>query len=421
MYGLVDMNCFYVSCERLFRPDLHNKPVIVASNNDGCAVARSPEAKVIGIKMGDPLFKIQGLIKRYGVTVFSSNYTLYAIISNRVMATLEQFSPSVEVYSIDEAFLDLSDMSFVDSLKSYGMDIKLKIAKECGIPACVGIAPTKTLAKLANHAAKQYKKTGGVVEINSEKIRERLLKCMPLDEVWGVGRRLNKQLQAFGVQTAYDLATMPKKFIRQQFSVVLERTVRELNGEPCIALEEHPPAKQQIVCSRSFSKKVTDKGELAESISCYMSRAAEKLRQQHSRAQLVNVFIRTSPFADVPQYSCGASFPLPHPSCDTRVLVKVAKSILDGIYEPGYLYAKAGVMLSDISESSYDQADLFTPEIDNEKSKKLMETVDAINRRFPKALYLASNGGQQGWQMARQHLSPNYMTEFSEVPTVQLY
>ncbi|WP_163836732.1 Y-family DNA polymerase [Spartinivicinus ruber] len=420
MYALTDMNCFYVSCERLFRPDLAGKPVVVLSNNDGCCVARSPEAKALGIKMGEPVFKLQGLIKRHGITVFSSNYASYANISNRVMAVLEQLCPTVEVYSIDEAFLDLTDMACEASLKGYGFKVKQAIAQYCGIPACVGIAPTKTLAKLANHAAKQYPKTGGVVDVCSKKVQTRLLQCMPVDEVWGVGRRLNQKLRAMGINTAYDLANYPEKLLRQHFSVVLERTARELNGESCIALEEHPPAKQQIVCSRSFSKRVHKLEELAESISCYMTRAAEKLRQQQSRAQLINVFIRTSPFADTPQYSCGASLPLPHPTSDTRVLVKAAKMGLEAIYQPGFAYAKAGVMLSDISVSSFDQADLFTPEIDTQKSQHLMKTIDQINRRFPKALFLASNGTQRGWQMARHHLSPDYLTSWSDLPKARL-
>lgn len=420
MYALTDMNCFYVSCERLFRPGLAGKPVIVLSNNDGCCVARSPEAKALGVKMGEPVFKLQGLIRRYGITVFSSNYAVYANISNRVMSVLEQLCPTVEVYSVDEAFLSLSDMACERSLKDYGFKIKQAVAQNCGIPSSVGIAPTKTLAKLANHAAKQYPKTGGVVDASTKQVQIRLLKCMPIDEVWGVGRRLNKHLRAMGVTTAYELANYPEKLIRQHFSVVLERTVRELNGEPCIPLEEQAPPKQQIVCSRSFSKRIFKLEELSESISSYMTRASEKLRHQHSRAQLVNVFIRTSPFSNTPQYSCGASLPLPHPTCDTRVLVKAAKAGLNAIYQPGFAYAKAGVMLSDIFESTYDQTDLFSPAIDTVKSQQLMKTVDKINRRFPKGLVLASSGFQQSWQMARSHLSPDYLTAWSDLPPVKL-
>ncbi|WP_282960971.1 Y-family DNA polymerase [Vibrio alginolyticus] len=293
VFALVDCNNFYASCEKLFRPDLKDTPVVVLSNNDGCVVARSREAKLLGIKMGVPVFQIKAEMQRHGILAFSSNYALYADLSSRVMRTLEEMAPRVEVYSIDEAFLDLTGIESALSLVEFGQQVRERIGHWIGITVCVGIAPTKTLAKLANHAAKKYPATQGVVDLTNPDRQRRLLALVPVDDVWGVGRRLSKRLNALGITTALDLANASPRAIRDQFSVVLERTVRELNGDSCIELEEIPPAKKQIVCSRSFGVKVTHFELLREAVCEYATRATEKLRKEQQQAKVLTVFIRT--------------------------------------------------------------------------------------------------------------------------------
>ncbi len=293
MLALVDCNNFYVSCERLFRPDLWNRPVAVLSNNDGCIVARSQEVKALGIKMATPLHQVQHLIRKHQVTLFSSNYPLYADLSNRVSQCLEMFTPHLEVYSIDESFLDLTDVT--NDITAYGQTIKHKVFQMTGIPVSVGIAPTKTLAKLANYAAKKWPQTGGVLDLSDPHRVERLLRKVEVDEVWGIGGRTAQRLHIMGVNTAYDLAQQPAERIQAQFNIVIARTVMELNGTPCLSLQEITPPKQQIVCSRSFKKRLTDYQELANALSCFCNRAAEKLRQQNSVVGSVTVSIRTNP------------------------------------------------------------------------------------------------------------------------------
>lgn len=348
--ALIDVNNFYVSCERVFNPKLNGKPVVVLSNNDGCAVARSNEVKALGISMGAPWFKMKDLAKQHGIIALSSNYALYADMSNRVMSILRQFSPDQEIYSIDESFLDLTSFQSRDLIQ-YGQEMKQRILQWTGLPVCVGIGATKTLAKLANHCAKKRPEFRGVCHFNAMPDHEldALLAQIPVGEVWGVGGKLAPRLTALGIKTVYDLKYANQKILRREFSVVMEKTIRELNGHVCIELEEAPPPKQQILSSRSFGTPVRDYNSLAESITLYISRAAEKLRRQQSLAGSVYVYIRTSPFKpDDPFYSNGMTIPLPSPTDDTRQLANIALWALRQLYKPNYNYAKAGIMLTEL-------------------------------------------------------------------------
>ncbi len=420
VFALVDCNNFYASCEKLFRPDLKDTPVVVLSNNDGCVVARSREAKLLGIKMGVPVFQIKAEMQRHGILAFSSNYALYADLSSRVMRTLEEMAPRVEVYSIDEAFLDLTGIESAISLVEFGQQVRERIGHWIGITVCVGIAPTKTLAKLANHAAKKYPATQGVVDLTNPDRQRRLLALVPVDDVWGVGRRLSKRLNALGITTALDLANASPRAIRDQFSVVLERTVRELNGESCIELEEIPPTKKQIVCSRSFGVKVTQFELLREAVCEYATRATEKLRKEQQQAKVLTVFIRTSPFKDnEPQYSNSASGELLIPSCDTRDFIELANHLLKRIWKDGFRYAKAGVMLSDFYDPGMFQPGLFDDVSTRSNSQQLMSVLDTINQSGAGKVFFAGQGTKKDWSMKREHLSPAYTTRWDQLPRVK--
>lgn len=418
VFALVDCNNFYASCEKLFRPDLTDKPVVVLSNNDGCVVARSKEAKKLGIKMGVPVFQVRELMQKQGVVAFSSNYALYADMSQRVMSTLESLAPRVEVYSIDESFLDLTGVAFSQSLTDFGLQVRKVVHKWTGITVCVGIAPSKTLAKLANHAAKTWPKTGGVVDL-TDKVRQRkLLALLPVDEVWGIGGKLTKRLQQLGINTALQLADADPEYIRQQFSVVVERTVRELNGESCIALEEMAPTKKQIVSSRAFGERITDKQQMREAISEYISRACKKLRQEQQTAKHLTVFLRTSPFSDKDApYSASKSIELDTPTSDTRIFLNHAMKLLDGLWLNGYRYAKAGVMLADFYDPGVYQPSLFDePIVQKDTDQKLMQLIDTLNAKQGKTLWFASQGTKQEWSMKRELLSPAYTTNWQDLP-----
>lgn len=419
--ALIDVNNFYVSCERVFNPKLNNKPVVVLSNNDGCAVARSNEVKALGVAMGAPWFKLKDLAKQYGIIGLSSNYALYADMSNRVMSILREYSPDQEVYSIDESFLDLTGFQSRD-LTRYGQHMRKRILKWTGLPVCVGIGSTKTLSKLANHCAKKRQGFNGVCNFNTMDSHELdlLLAEIEVGEIWGVGRKLAPKLEALGFKSVLDLKRASPERLRQQFSVVLEKTIRELNGTVCIELEEMAPAKKQIISSRSFGQQVRDYVSLAESITLYMSRAAEKLRKQQSFAGSVYVYIRTSLFRpDDPFYSNGMTIPLPSPTDDTRQLVNVALWGLKLIYKPNYNYAKAGVMLSEIVPARGVQADLFSQAQASPKSTALMSTMDNINRKMGKeSIKLASEGFRRPWKMKQGNRSPGYTTRWEDVPRV---
>lgn len=420
VFALVDCNNFYASCEKLFRPDLINLPVVVLSNNDGCVVARSKEAKALGIKMGVPVFQIQDEIRQHNIKVFSSNYALYADLSSRVMRTLESMVPKIEVYSIDEAFLDLSGLESVVPLLEFGQNIKSIISKLIGLSVCVGIAPTKTLAKLANNAAKKYQATGGVVDLTSVVRQQKLLAITPVGDVWGVGRKLTKRLEIIGINTALDLAQCSPATIRNLFSIVLERTVRELNGESCLDLEDAPPTKQQIICSRSFGKKIVDIEHMHEAIAQYTARGCEKLRQEKQQAKVLTIFVQTSPFKSGQEvYSNSATGELILPSNDTRDLNKLAMQLLKRIWRDGYSYNKGGVMLSDFYGQNTYQPGLFDEVIKRPNSEKLMAVLDEINQSGLGRVFLARQGMNNKWSMKREHLSPAYTTRWADIPKVR--
>lgn len=418
---LIDVNNFYVSCERVFNPKLIGKPVVVLSNNDGCAVARSNEAKALGVPMGAPWFKLKDLAKQHGIIALSSNYALYADMSNRVMSILREYSPDQEVYSIDESFLDLTGFQSRDLIK-YGQHMRRRILKWTGLPVCVGIGATKTLAKLANHCAKKRPQFSGVCNFNTmtDSELDTLFAEIEVGEIWGVGRKLAPKLEALGFNTVLDLKQANPERLRQQFSVMMEKTIRELNGTVCIELEEVAPSKKQILSSRSFGQPVRDYNSLAESITLYMSRAAEKLRKQRSYAGSVYVYIRTSPFKpDDPFYSNGLTIPLSSPTDDSRRLVQVALWCLKHIYKPNYNYAKAGVMLSELVPAEGAQTDMFSRIQSSLKSDELMATMDKINRKMGKeSIKLASEGFKGPWKMRQQNKSQNFTTQWSDLPLV---
>lgn len=421
LIALVDCNNFYVSCERVFRPDLVNKPVAVLSNNDGCIVSRSQEVKDLGIKMAVPVHQIQHLINRHRIQLFSSNYTLYADMSNRVMQCLDAYAPLVEVYSIDESFLDLTGVCQQSSI-AYGQTIKESIVRMTGIPVCVGMGPTKTLAKLANYAAKKWKKTNGVVDLSDPIRRDKLMRLVPVNEVWGIGRQTTKRLALIGVNTAYDLAVQPVEAIQAQFNIVVARTVMELNGTTCLSLEDITHDKQQIVCSRSFKRRLTAYHELAEALASFCSRAAEKLRKQHSVTGSITVFIRTNPYnPNEPQYQRSIHTLLHQSTSDSRQIIAIAKRLLKDIYKVGYRYQKCGVQLGHIKAASMpSQIDLFDLAEQNNKNKsnELMATIDKINCRFSNGITLSIN---TGWQRPVEHLSQHYTTSWDEIVGVRCY
>ena len=419
--ALIDVNNFYVSCERVFNPNLVGKPVVVLSNNDGCAVARSNEVKALGVAMGAPWFKLKDLVKQHGIIGLSSNYALYADMSNRVMSILREYSPDQEVYSIDESFLDLTGFQSRDLIR-YGQHMRKRIMKWTGLPVCVGIGSTKTLAKLANHCAKKQPIFNSVCNFNTMSALElsNTFNQVEVGSVWGVGRKLAPKLQALGINTVLDLKNANPERMRQQFSVVMEKTIRELNGTVCMELEDISPAKKQIISSRSFGQSVSDYNSLAQSITLYMSTAAEKLRRQHSYAGSVHVHIRTSPFKpDDPFYSNGITIPVSSPTDDTRRLVNVALVALKLIYKPNYNYAKAGVMLSEIVSIEGVQTDLFSTVQPSPKSSALMTAMDSINRKMGKeSIKLASEGFARPWKMKQGNKSPSYTTKWGEIPVI---
>lgn len=422
MFALVDVNSFYASCETAFRPDLWGKPVVVLSNNDGCVIARSAEAKQLGIAMGEPYFKQKELFRRHRVNVFSSNYELYADMSNRVMAILEALSPRVEVYSIDESFCDLSGVRNCRDLTDFGREIRASVAQQTGLVVGVGIAQTKTLAKLANHAAKKWQRqTGGVVDLSSRERQRKLMAALPVDEVWGVGRRISKKLEGMGVNTVLKLADMPAWVIRKNFNVVLERTVRELRGEPCLELEEFAPTKQEIVCSRSFGERITSYDDMRQAIVGYAARAAEKLRGEHQYCRFISAFIKTNPFAtNETYYGNSTSVRLLTPTQDSRDIINAATRCLDSIWRDGCRYMKAGVMLGDFFSQGVAQLNLFDDNAPKPGSEKLMEVLDHLNHRNGRGtLYFAGQGITPPWQMKREMLSPRYTTRWSDLLVVR--
>ncbi|WP_210448161.1 translesion error-prone DNA polymerase V subunit UmuC [Pantoea ananatis] len=420
MFALVDVNSFYASCETVFRPDLRGKPVVVLSNNDGCVIARSAEAKALQIPMGAPYFKLKNDFRRHNVQVFSSNYALYADMSNRVMTTLEDMAPAVEIYSIDEAFMCLDGMQRLTSLDDLGRKVRARIKQETHLTVGVGIAQTKTLAKLANHAAKKWSKTGGVLDLSNIDRQKKLLALVPVEDVWGVGRRISKKLNAMGITTAKDLAEQSTYIIRKHFNVVLERTVRELRGEPCLELEEFAPTKQQIVCSRSFGSRITEYMDMRQAVCAFAERAAEKLRKERQYCKQIAVFVRTSPHAEGEVfYGNQANGKLLTPSNDTRDIIRVAMDALDQIWLDGHRYMKAGVMLGDFFSQGVSQLNLFDEYRPQPNSEALMRVVDGLNQSGKANLFFAGQGIEKSWAMKREMLSPAYTTRFADLPVVK--
>lgn len=415
MFALVDCNNFYASCERVFNPYWNDKPVVVLSNNDGCVIARSNEAKTLGIKMGIPAYQIKDEIEKHQIGVFSSNYTLYGDMSNRVMTLLASYSPCVEIYSIDEAFLDLAGFDLFN-LKEYGEDIIQAVTRGTGIPISMGIAPTKTLAKVANKFAKRFKGYKGVCIIDSEEKRIEALKRTEIGSVWGIGHQLTKMLDKFKIKTAYDFTQMPMTWVRRQMTVVGERTWKELNGEACIDLELLPPNKKQICTSRAFGETITGIDGLEEAVSTFASLCASKLRTQRSCAQSLMVFIHTNNFReDLPQYFKNYVIKLPVPTNSTPEIVHYALVALRNIYRKGYHYKKAGVIIMDISPDRAIQGNIFDT-VDRVKQQKLMEVVDKLNNGFTRNnLTLAIQGGHKKWKLKQERLSPCYTTKLVDI------
>lgn len=427
VFALVDCNNFYASCEKLFNPRLLNRPVVVLSNNDGCVVARSAEVKALGIPMGVPWFKLKDDARRHGILAFSSNYALYADMSNRVVEVLSAFSPNIEVYSIDESFLELSGFeNSPGGLAGYGSEMRQRIADWLGLAVCVGIAPTKTLSKLANHCAKKnFAGVDGVCDFTTIPPDDltKLFGKIEVGEVWGVGRKITAGLGAMGIYTVSQLRDSNAETIRARFSVVVERTVRELRGVSCIDLQEVVPDKQQIMSSRSFGQLIYDRAGLEHAVATYIAKAAEKLRAQDSLAGAVQVHIRTNIFKpEAPQYQRAITVPLPEATSDTRVLTLWALSVLRRIYRAGYGYHKAGVMLSNIVPRGSRQFSLFNTGggAGLDCSEKLMTAVDNINQRYGRgAVRLAAEGVEKDWQMRRGNLSPKYTTDWAGLPVVR--
>lgn len=417
MFALIDCNNFYASCERLFRPDLARRPIVVLSNNDGCVVARSNEAKALGIPMGAPAFAFQELFAKEGVQVFSSNYALYGDLSARVMATVGRFSPGVEVYSIDELFLDLQGFS---GLCAYAQKIRQTVGQHVGIPVSVGVAPTKTLAKAANRYAKKVCPEGVWVVADAQQ-REQLLRWLPVEDVWGIGRQLGRWLQAHGICTAWELSLAPEGWLRSKMGVLGLRLQKELRGSSCLDLEAAPPPKKQICTSRSFPQLLTDYETIAEAVASHASRCAEKLRQQQGCAGQLHVFIHTHYFrqGDV-QYYGQQTLSLPSPSNHTTTLVQHALLALKAAFRPGYAYKKAGVIVGEICPADQPQLSLFDRPADRGRADKLMQVMDQVNARWGRdSLRVASAGGSGAWRLRQAQKSPCYTTRLAEVRRVE--
>ncbi|WP_291110134.1 Y-family DNA polymerase [Flavobacterium sp. UBA6195] len=419
MYALVDCNNFYVSCERVFQPQLNGKPVVVLSNNDGCIISRSNEAKTLGIPMGAPEFQVRDLIKQYDIRVFSSNYALYGDLSHRVMKILENYTPNVEVYSIDEAFLNFSGMTILD-FNAYGAEIQHRILKWLSIPIGIGFAPTKALSKVANKIAKKFpERTNGIYVIDTEEKRIKALKWTKIEDVWGIGFRLTKKMQAKNINTAYDF-TLPhnEAFIRKEMGVVGMRLKYELEGKSVLEMEE-PKVKKNIAVTRSFEKDITDFNELKERVVTFASVCSEKLRKQNSCCNAVILYLRKDKFkANGERYSFYRMQTLPFPSNTSFSISQMAISMLKDLFQEGMPYKKAGVIVTEIVPSSQRQFKLFDEE--NPKYQKLMEVMDAVQAKTgERKLRLASQDLKRTWKMKQNHLSNRYTTNFNELLEVK--
>ena len=431
MYALVDGNNFYVSCERVFRPSLNGRPVVVLSNNDGCAIARSDEAKALGIKMGAPWFQIRDMEETHGLVALSANFTLYGDMSDRMMSLAAGLGPTQEIYSIDESFIGLQGVR--GDLTKRSQAIRDRINQWVGIPCGIGIGQTKTLAKLANYIAKTAERKPGTYPAELAQVCNltalsaqdlaNVLATTRVEEVWGVGRKIAAQLHEGGVHTVLDLARLDPATVRRRWSVVLERTVRELQGMQCIDLDDAPALKKEIACTRSFGQAVTELPPLMEAVSEFASRAAEKLRKQGSLASQLLVFCHTSPFRPGPRFNRSIVVPLRRPTADTGKLVWAASMGMRRMYEPGYKMAKAGVMLLDLVPGNVLQGELDLEEEDQRDRTKLMVALDALNGRYGKGtVHSASTGGTnkgKDWGMKQERRTPQYTTRWEDVPVAR--
>jgi DNA polymerase V len=428
MFALIDGNNFYVSCERVFRPDLNGLPVVVLSNNDGCAIARSNEAKALGIAMGAPWFQIKGMAESHGLVALSANFALYGDLSDRVASLTAGFGPRQEIYSIDESFIDLTGVT--RDHVAYGHRMRSRILDWVGSPCGIGIGATKTLAKLANHVAKTAERKPGsyparfarVCDLSAMSPAEfsDVMERTNVDEVWGIGRRISEQLNDGGVRTVAQLVALDPATVRRGWSVVLERTVRELQGMSCVALEDVPADKKEIATTRSFGNIITEKYQLIEAITDFATRAGEKVRGQSGLAGLVHVFIRTSPFRkNDAQYSRCITVPLRRPTCDTRHLVAAAVMGLERIYRPGYNYAKGGVILMELQPDTRIQNELDLGDDAPDKGK-LMVALDTLNQRYGKGTVIMGSSGNRGddreWSMKQERRTPAYTTKWEDMP-----
>ncbi|OGB35185.1 MAG: DNA polymerase V subunit UmuC [Burkholderiales bacterium RIFCSPLOWO2_12_FULL_61_40] len=431
MYALVDGNNFYVSCERVFRPSLNGCPVVVLSNNDGCAVARSNEAKGLGIKMGAPWFKIKHLEQDAGLVGLSANFALYGDLSDRMMSLAAGLGPRQEIYSIDESFIDLTGVR--GDLVERSHKIRSRILQWVGIPCCVGIGATKTLAKLANHIAKTAERKPGSYPAHLAQVcnlsglawdeLQAVLQSTAVHEVWGVGPRISQQLAEGGIHTVHDLMQLDLATIRRKWSVVLERTVLELQGTSCIDLDHAPAPKQEIACTRSFGHPVSDLAPLLEAVTEFASRAAVKLRKQRSTTAQVMVFVHTSPFRQGLQYSRSMTVPLLRPSADTACIVSAALAGLRSIYRPGYQLIKAGVMLLDLQSDAIHQGELDFDDGQEAERGQLMSALDGLNQRFGRGTVLMASAGLAGerraWSMKQERKTPGYTTCVDDMPVAR--
>ncbi|WP_419795295.1 translesion error-prone DNA polymerase V subunit UmuC [Pseudomonas palleroniana] len=418
VFALIDCNSFYASCERVFRPDLAKTPIVVLSNNDGCVIARSYDAKPF-VKMGQPYFQIKDHLRRNGIVAFSSNYALYGDMSERVMTIIESLVPALEVYSIDEAFADLTGVP--GDLSALGRHLRSTLLKRTGIPVGVGIARTKTLAKLANHTAKRLLDiTGGVVDLCDPFKRDWTLRNTDVGEVWGIGRRMKAHLEAMEIRTAMDLAKADAWMLRQKFSVVIEKTARELAGTPCLELGEADPPKQEICCSRMFGTRLTDIEPIKEAVATYTQRAAEKLRAQDSLCKKIRVSIRTGMFnAEEAKYANGALVELPYPTNDVRLMTKAATEAVNRLFRPGFKYSKAEVLLMDLRQPGEFTDDLLA-QSQPTMADKVMSVLDEINGRWGKGmLRVASVPVAPGWAMRRDLMSQSYTTKLDQLWSVK--
>lgn len=411
MFALIDCNNFYASCERIFKPSLNNKPVAILSNNDGCIIARSNEVKALGIPMGAPLFKYKDIIKKHNVNVLSSNFELYGDISNRIMNTISQMTPNIEIYSIDECFINLSGIT---NLEQFSIMLRAKILKEIGVPISIGIGKTKVLAKSANYYAKKYSPDG--YYIINESNKNQFLDKISVDDIWGVGRNLAPKLKAIGINTALQLASAQAKQIRKLYNVALEKIHLELNDVICFTIDEVPDNKKSIASTRSFGRAVSKLEDLEEALANYVATATKKLRDQQSLAGSMYIFIRTGLFQkDYYKNSRVETFGIP--TNDTSQLISAAKNLLSEIYIPKMQYKKAGVILLDIKQESNLQLSMFNTAKDN---SKLMQVIDNVNKNFGKnTLFFAAQGIKRDWQMKRENRSPRYTSSWDELLQVK--